>query len=73
MPLKSAVQQDEVTMAQLCLDTSPIVANDTYRIDIFDASANGATAGAEGGCGRARRRQGRHGQPVLGTRYGGDA
>ena len=47
MPLKSAVQQDEVTMAQLCLDTSPIVANDTYRIDIFDASANGATAGAE--------------------------
>ena len=38
MPLKSAEIQDEVTMAQLCLDTTPIVANETYRIDIFDAS-----------------------------------
>lgn len=47
MPLKSAEIQDEVTMAQLCLDTTPIVANETYRIDIFDASGNGAYAGAE--------------------------
>ena len=47
MPLKSAEQQDEVTMAQLCLDTSPIVANETYRIDIFDASGEGQMAGAE--------------------------
>lgn len=47
MPLKSAEQQDEVTMAQLCLDTTPIVANETYRIDIFDASGNGTYAAAE--------------------------
>ena len=47
MPLKSAEIQDEVTMAQLCLDTTPIVANETYRIDIFDASGAAATAEAE--------------------------
>lgn len=47
MPLKSAEIQDEVTMAQLCLDTTPIVANETYRIDIFDASGNADYAGNE--------------------------